>query len=375
MVEKDESINYQFTKAGHDLAIRALAGVTQLDFTRAVTSTDNHFADTEADTLAITELANIKQTIDLKEVDAVDDDPSFVKVPVVINKAEMEEDYALLTIGLYCKPKDGDEVLYSVCAMQDPIYMHKSSNNSTYSIDLNTLVGSAANVVIKVDPAGMVTNATFDAFKVTMGQQYALKSDLDAYLKSLPANVALTDKANVFTEQQVLSAGAVNGAGAPALFKGDVDVPSDVVRADMLKPNLIDVATDEWLLANATRDDYTFTAVKGQTYNIGVAAQIGTDGEVFALQLRVPSDTDSSHLDLVATKVSGSAQQLYKSWTATVDGVIRLRPAYNVPSGSGLTGADVLFRYVVVTNSTTQVSYPTAQYNRHATQSIRNRTS
>lgn len=238
MAEKDSSINYQFTKAGHDLAVQALAGTTQLDFTRAVTSTDNHFTDTEADTLAITELANVEQTIDLNEVDVVDDDPSFVKVPVVINKADMEADYNLLTIGLYCKPKDGDEVLYSVCAMQDPIYMHKSSNNSTYSIDLNTLVGSATNVTIKVDPAGMITNATFDAFKATLSTQYALKSDL--------ANAALTDKANVFSEQQTLAGGAVDSAGNKYVTEDKVpkpDLSGYALTADL--PDFSKFATTE----------------------------------------------------------------------------------------------------------------------------------
>lgn len=243
MAEQDSSVSYQFTKLGNDLSVKALAGTVKLDFTKAELSTDNHFNDTEADVAIMTGMGNVAQTVELKEVDAVEDDQSYVKVPVLINEAEITEDYALMTIGLYCKPDDGDEVLYSICSLKDPIYMHKSSNNSTFALNLNTLVGSAASVVIKVDPAGMVTNADFDAFKATMGN-YALKSDLDDYLKTLPANVALTDKANTFTEQQVLSAGAVNGAGKKALFDGDVDVPSDVVRESELNVTTIPNGTD-----------------------------------------------------------------------------------------------------------------------------------
>lgn len=287
MADKDASMNYQFTKAGHDLAIQALAGDTQLDFTKAVTSTDNHFADTEADTSGLTELANIQQTIELTEVDAVDDDPSFVKVPVMIDKSTITADYAMLTIGLYCKPKDGDEVLYGVCALQDPIYMHKSSNKSTYTIDLNTLVGSASSVTIKVDPAGMVSNSSL----VVALKPYALNTDLDDYQPKGDyathddiKNVAYTDKPNVFTPQQTFNGGAVNAKGDAYITKADVpnpDLSSYLETADADKKyetltdaaNKVDKVKDSIGTRNYvlnTSDSTTVTANGKVGFNVGV---------------------------------------------------------------------------------------------------------
>ncbi len=182
MAEQDSSVSYQFTKLGNDLSVKALAGTVKLDFTKAELSTDNHFNDTEADVAVMTDMGNVAQTVELKEVDAVEDDQSYVKVPVLINEAEITEDYALMTIGLYCRPDDGDEVLYSICSLKDPIYMHKSSNNSTFALNLNTLVGSAANVTIKVDPAGAVTNADL---AVTL-KSYATIEYVDSAIAKIP---------------------------------------------------------------------------------------------------------------------------------------------------------------------------------------------
>lgn len=203
MAEQDSSVSYQFTKLGNDLSVKALAGTVKLDFTKAELSTDNHFSDTEADVAIMTDMGNVAQTVELKEVDAVEDDQSYVKVPVLINEAEITEDYALMTIGLYCKPDDGDEVLYSICSLKDPIYMHKSSNNSTFAFNLNTLVGSAANVTIKVDPAGAVTNADL---AVTL-KPYATIKYVDDSIAALPSQTVKDDRDVDWTPKQYMDNG------------------------------------------------------------------------------------------------------------------------------------------------------------------------
>ena len=241
MAEQDTSVSYQFTKAGNNLSAKALAGTIKIDFTRAELSTTNHFGESEADIAGLTELDGVTQTVDLKEVDVVDNDPSFVKIPVKIDETAAPEDYALLTIGLYCKPDDGDEVLYSICSLKDPIYIHKSSNNSTFNLNLNTLVGSSSNVVIKVDPAGMVTHADFDA---------------------MMKRVAFIDKPNVFSERQTLAGGATDGEGNAYATTKDVAIDlnnglsTKVNVSDMRKP-AGDVAGIEEVNAKQDKIGYT----------------------------------------------------------------------------------------------------------------------
>lgn len=192
MPVQDDYVNFQFTSQGQTLSARALAGDTKLDFTKAVASTDNHFADTATTALALTSLENVQQTATVAEVDVVGDDDSQVKIPVTFDKSQITADYNLLTIGLYCKPADGDEQLYAVCALKEPVLMHKSTSKSTYTTNLYVIVGAAANVTIKVDPAGAVTHEDLTAIladyekspdlKTTLGS-YALKTDLPDFTK------------------------------------------------------------------------------------------------------------------------------------------------------------------------------------------------
>ncbi|WP_201782056.1 hypothetical protein, partial [Lactobacillus selangorensis] len=107
---------------------------------------------------------------------------SSVKIPVVFNKSDIDTDYQLLTIGLYAKPADGDEVLYAECALQDPVYMHKTSNSSTYSIDLFAIVGTSANVTLKVDPAGVVSHADLTAAL----KDYVTTAYVDGKISTIP---------------------------------------------------------------------------------------------------------------------------------------------------------------------------------------------
>jgi len=182
----DDSINFQFTAKGQQLASQALAGTVKLDFTKAVASTDNHFSDSAATIAALTTLANVKQTATISEVDRVAEDDTEVRIPVTFDKSQVGDDYQLLTVGLYCKPDNGAEVLYAVAGLANPILMHKSLTSSVYSIDMYVIVGTSSNVTIKVNPAGAVTHADL----TTILGDYAKTADMT---KSLADYTKTTD--------------------------------------------------------------------------------------------------------------------------------------------------------------------------------------
>lgn len=199
---QDTTMNFQFTQLGVDLATKALAGTTKITFTKAVASSENHFSDTEATALALTTLGEVQQTIEIKTVMAVTDNKAQVKVPVVIDRGAITTDYSLLSIGLYAKDDDGTEVLYAVNGLQDAVEMRANAFNSTYSIDLYVAVGTSDNVTLTVDAAGMLPRTEFTAVMA----EYMKIADM-------PKDLAYTDKANTFTEQQTLAGGAVDGTG------------------------------------------------------------------------------------------------------------------------------------------------------------------
>jgi len=199
---QDTTMNFQFTQLGVDLATKALAGTTKITFTKAVASSENHFSDTEATALALTTLGEVQQKIEIKTVMAVTDNKAQVKVPVVIDRGAITTDYSLLSIGLYAKDDDGTEVLYAVNGLQDAVEMRANAFGSTYSIDLYVAVGTSDNVTLTVDAAGMLPRTEFTAVMA----EYMKIADM-------PKDLAYTDKANTFTEQQTLAGGAVDGAG------------------------------------------------------------------------------------------------------------------------------------------------------------------
>lgn len=182
MPTQTASINFAFTAQGQALASQALSGKTQITFTKAVSSSTSHYGDTASQSAQLTDLDNKQQTVNITEVDAIDGDPNSVKIPIIFNKKDVDTDYQLLTIGLYAKPTDGDEVLYSVCGLQDPIYMHKTTYDATYRIDLIVIVGTSANVTLKVDPAGLVSNADLTAAL----KDYPSKEEMNAAIQAIP---------------------------------------------------------------------------------------------------------------------------------------------------------------------------------------------
>ncbi len=189
----DDSINFQFTAKGQQLASQALAGTVKLDFTKAVASTDNHFSDSAATIAALTTLANVKQTATISEVDRVAEDDTEVRIPVTFDKSQVGDDYQLLTVGLYCKPDNGAEVLYAVAGLANPILMHKSLTSSVYSIDMYVIVGTSSNVTIKVNPAGAVTHADLTTILCDYAKTADMTKSLADYTKTTDLNTKLAD--------------------------------------------------------------------------------------------------------------------------------------------------------------------------------------
>jgi hypothetical protein len=60
--------------------------------------------------------------------------------------------------------------------------MHKTSNSSTYSIDLFVIVGTSANVTLKIDPAGVVSNADLTAAL----KNYPTKEEMNTAIGAIP---------------------------------------------------------------------------------------------------------------------------------------------------------------------------------------------
>ena len=259
---QDTTMNFQFTQLGVDLATKALAGTTKITFTKAVASSENHFSDTEATALALTTLGEVQQTIEIKTVMAVTDNKAQVKVPVVIDRGAITTDYSLLSIGLYAKDDDGTEVLYAVNGLQDAVEMRANAFNSMYSIDLYVAVGTSDNVTLTVDAAGMLPRTEFTAVMA----EYMKIADM-------PKDLAYTDKANTFTEQQTLAGGAVDGKGnAIATTKNLADGDAETLTSAKAYADT---------KVSGKADDSKVSTLQTQVNNSAVGTNLYTDTKNF----------------------------------------------------------------------------------------------
>ena len=202
------------TDAGFALEARIRAGQTKIEFTRASISTADHFKDADDALTKLTVLDDVQQDGQVTDVQVIDD--TTVHVQIDVDQTKAPADYEMRSAGLYAKDDDGAEVLYGVTVLQDPVYVHKDDDGSYLGFGIDTAVGRSASVIIKVNPANMVTQ---QAFEGTM-KNYYTKAEVDAkfvtdddFASKLPKNIATTDAANTFAKSQTLAGGATDGKG------------------------------------------------------------------------------------------------------------------------------------------------------------------
>lgn len=217
-INEQRSVTTIFTNAGQKLAAQLIANKNTAKFTHGEISTTDLFNESVTDLQVLNSLDNVQQEATLAEVIIMD--KSTVRVQLAIDQTKAPNDYQMRTVGLYAKPADGDEILYSVTVMKDPIYVHQDASGSSLGLNLDTIVGQSANVTIEVNPAGAVTN---EALKVTL-KDYVQKSELDALL---PADIAETGKANAFTGQNSFAQAPTDGNGNPYITGKDAQAKVD----------------------------------------------------------------------------------------------------------------------------------------------------
>ncbi|WP_143463335.1 hypothetical protein [Levilactobacillus enshiensis] len=243
------------TDAGFTLEAQLRANKTNMQFTRASISTKNYFEVDDEVLAKLSTLDDVQQDGQVTEVQVVDD--STVHVQVNVDQTQSPNDYQMLSAGLYAKDSDGNEILYGVTALQDPVFVHKDDAGSYLGFGIDTKVGRAANVTIVVNPANMVTKQVFD----TAMQNYYTKAEMDAKLQDLDDYAGLSE-ANNFEKQQTFSQGAVDGAGNAYITAPDAQKQADAAQVaankhtdDAVAPMVKSADTSSWQKNKITNDN------------------------------------------------------------------------------------------------------------------------
>lgn len=219
------------TAAGREIATTDLGGLDQIQYTKAVASSDDYSSLAADDLRKLTTLNGVEQTVDYSKI--LKKDTTTLTLRVDFPSEDVKTPYELYTVGFYAKLKSGDEVLYAVLPSDTPdqISAYDGKSNVNDSFTINTTVSNTSDVDFSLTAAGTLTESDLDTIFASRHvattedidgklKDYYTKSEVDAkfvtdddFASKLPKNIATTDAANVYTKSQTLAGGATDGNG------------------------------------------------------------------------------------------------------------------------------------------------------------------
>lgn len=145
------------TNKGQALMSKIIAGSGNIEFTKISASTNIY---TEAQILALTSLANVKQTVAISKITRTNN--VSVQIEAAMENSQLTSGYNMNSIGLYAIDPDDGEILYAVAsvASSDKGAYMPPFNGLTASgayFKLTTTVSNSDNVSLEVDQAAVAT--------------------------------------------------------------------------------------------------------------------------------------------------------------------------------------------------------------------------
>lgn len=145
------------TNKGQALMSKIIAGSGNIEFTKASASSNIY---TESQILALTSLANVKQTVAISRITRINN--VSVQIEAAMENSKLTSGYNMNSIGLYAKDPDDGEILYAVAsvATSDKGAYMPPFNGLTASgayFKLTTTVSNSDNVSLEVDQAAVAT--------------------------------------------------------------------------------------------------------------------------------------------------------------------------------------------------------------------------
>lgn len=165
--------NTTMTQQGQDLLDALIAGTKNMNITKAVVGSGTVTATKLA---TQTEVTDPVQEAKLGDVFIVD---GAVTIPVIITNTELEEGYTAKQIGIFAQAEGEEEVLFFIAQSdskgQDIPSKDEPPHGFTAEFHFTIDVGTATNLTITVNSAGILTTAVADA-------RYEKKSVIKKYV-------------------------------------------------------------------------------------------------------------------------------------------------------------------------------------------------
>lgn len=189
----------QITNQGETLIAKVTANLTELNFSKACTS--SFFYTEDIDLKTLTSLNNIEQTSLISGINFISPNSLSIRAPF-INK-DLVTGYYIYTVGLYAVDPDDGEILFSivpVISKEKADFMPEYNGISVASFlgEFQLGISNTLNVNLTINPSALVTptdiiNLTnrVSLLETDVGNMYT-KSEVDSQL-SLKANLSSPD--------------------------------------------------------------------------------------------------------------------------------------------------------------------------------------
>ena len=142
-----------YTQQGMELAAELLTG-TALQITRAVSGS----GETPLSAVA---LAEERQELPMNHLRRAG---TKVTLPVTLTEEQAEADYALREVGVYARSGEGEEVLYRLYRLSEPLQIH-AGGRLTVRFYLEETVSETVEITVEVTSAGVLVEGDLEAAK------------------------------------------------------------------------------------------------------------------------------------------------------------------------------------------------------------------
>ena len=147
------------TARGLALQAKVEAGQTKLEFIKMKLGTGVSRAE---DVTGFIDLKEPRETLKITSV-SINDDRS-VRVMSVLDTSTIDRAFEARELGLFAKDPDIGDILYAVNldSTPDTVINRNAAAHETIEYAMNIVISNAENVVINVNPEGLVTNNVFE---------------------------------------------------------------------------------------------------------------------------------------------------------------------------------------------------------------------
>ena len=145
-------IGGRLTKAGHDLQIKVEAGQCKLELTKIKLGDG---AEDISSVDRMTDLVGTKAEFGISQVEAKD---GLCTVTGIIHTSNVSAGFYVREWGLFAKDPDRGEILYMISIDPNPesIPPKTAALKQAATYAMNIVVANAANIEVRIDPAGLV---------------------------------------------------------------------------------------------------------------------------------------------------------------------------------------------------------------------------